>query len=115
MGTGQEFAKKLGVGGAIAVLVLGIIATAAMFTARGTPVKGYEKPQTDEYYAQHPQELCAQVEDVLLPMAGADGVELAVDGDKVVVTGGQAALHKARMAIIYYYDEALFTFTEVRE
>ena len=115
MGTGQEFAKKLGVAGAIFVLALGVVFTALLFVSRGTPVEGYEKPESDEYYALHPEELLAEVEGRLLPMAGLSGVTAELRDGKIAVSGQKMPLHEARLAIIHYFDEDLFEFKEVPE
>ncbi len=115
MGTGAEFAKKLGTAGAIFVLVLGIIFTAMLFFSRGSTVEGYEKPETDKYYAGHMEELEREVRENLLPKAGAPEVTVELSEGKILVSGEKAELHTARLAIIHYFDEDLFEFKEVPE
>ncbi len=115
MGTGQEFAKKLGTGGAILVLILGIIATITMFMVRGTPVKDYSPPESGEYYSAHLPELLEEIETDLLPRIDAPGVELELSDGHIAVTGPAQALQTARLAIIHYFDSDLFEFTEVPE
>lgn len=115
MGTGQEFAKKLGRAGAVFVLILGIIATALMFTARGTPVEGYAPANDSKYYSGHLPELLEEIEKNLLPRIDAPGVELELNGDVIAVTGQAGPLHTAQLAIIHYFDSDLFEFTEVPE
>lgn len=115
MGTGQEFAKKLGTGGAILVLILGIIATMTMFKVRGTPVKDYSPPESGEYFSAHLPELLEEIETNLLPKIDAPGVELELEGEVIAVTGPAEALQTARLAIIHYYDTDLFEFREAVE
>lgn len=115
MGTGQEFVKKLGLVGAVAVLALGIFATVLMFTAKGGAVAGYEKPEGDEYYREHLEELAKEIETNLLPKAKIEGVSLQLRDGVIAVTGEASALRAARSAIGYYYDEGLFEFTEVSQ
>ena len=100
--------------GAVAVLALGVIATALMFTAK-SGVKGYKPPETGEYYREHPEKLAEEIETVLLPAANISGVSVGIDGGAVAVTGPKKPLDMARRAIITYYDEDLFVFTEVSE
>lgn len=115
MGTGEQFAKWLRPAGCVAVLVMAVIATVLMFTAKGTTVEGYEKPESDAYYKEHMDELLREVETNLLPKAGVQHVELALENDGITVAGPKMELHNAYLAIIHYYDEDLFEFTEVPE
>lgn len=115
MGTGAEFAKKLGIAGAIFVLILGVVSTAMLFFSRGSTVEGYEKPESDKYYAQHLPELEREIEENLLPKAGAPQVTVELTGDKILISGEKTQLRTARLAIIHYFDEDLFEFTEVPE
>ncbi len=115
METGQQFAKRLRPAGCVAVLVLAVIATALMFSAKGSVVEGYSKPETDEYYAQHLDELLTEIETNLLPKAGIENVELSLSDGVVAVTGPKEDLHDAYLAIIHYFDEDLFEFTEAAQ
>ncbi len=113
MGTGSEFAKKLGIAGCVAVLILSVIATAMMFTSRGTAVEGYAPPEDAAYYKTHPEELLEEIETNLLPRLDAPGVELRLSEGKIAVAGEKGPLQTARLAIIHYFDPDLFEFTEV--
>lgn len=113
MGTGQQFAKWLKPAGCVAVLVFTVIATALMFTARGTPVEGYEPAESGEYYSERPEDLLSELETNLLPKIEAPDVELDLSDGVIHVTGPGEQLHTARLAIIHYYDGDMFVFTEV--
>ena len=115
MGTGQEFAKKLGIFGCIGVLILSVLATVAMFTARGTAVEGYAPAGDAEYYKTRPEELLEEIEANLLPLLDAPGVELALRDGVIEVTGPAEPLQTVRLALIHYFDPKEFTFTEVPE
>lgn len=115
MGTGSEFAKKLGIFGCVAVLLLSAAATVMMFTSRGTAVEGYAPPKDAGYYKTRPEELLEELETNLLPRLDAPGVELRLSGGVIAVTGPSEALRTARLAIIHYFDPDLFEFTEVPE
>ncbi len=115
MGTGQAFVKWLKPGGAALVLILAVIATVMLFTARGTPVEGYAAPHGGDYYADRLSELKTEIETNLLPKIDAPGVELGLSEGAVTVTGPKEPLQTARLAIIHYFDPELFEFTEVPE
>lgn len=97
------------------MLLLAVIATAMLFTARGTPVEGYAAPHGGDYYDGRLSELKAEIETNLLPKIDAPGVELGLSESAVTVTGPKEPLQTARLAIIHYFDPGLFEFTEVRE
>ncbi len=112
MGTGQEFAKKLGVVGCLLVLAMGVMFTVLLFTSRGGAVEGYEPPRDSAYYAAHPEELLEELQTNLLPKLDAGDVELSPDGDKLLVRAPKEALPSLRLTFTYYYDEELFLFEE---
>ena len=98
------------------MLILSVTATAMLFFSKGTPVKGYEPAESAEYYAQDPEALLTEIETELLPrLDGAEGVELTLSGGVIRVAGPKDALHTVRLALIHYFDEDLFEFTEVPE
>lgn len=115
METGSQFAKRLRPAGCVAVLVLAVVATALLFTARGTPVEGYAPAESAEYYREHPEALAGEIRERILPKIDAEGVELTLSEGVIRVSGPKGALHNARLAIIHYFDEDLFEFTEVPE
>ncbi len=115
METGKQFVKWLRPAGCAAVLILTVLATVLLFTAKGAPVEGYEPAESAEYYAGHVDELLTEIENDLLPRLDAPGVELALSDGVIAVTGPKQALHTVRLAIIHYFDKDLFEFTEVPE
>lgn len=116
METGKQFVQWLRPAGCAAVLILTVLATVLLFTAKGTPVKGYEPAESAEYYAQDPEALLAEIETQLLPkIDGAEGVELTLSDGVIRVAGPEGLLHTVRLALIHYFDEDLFEFTEVPE
>ncbi len=116
METGKQFVQWLRPAGCAAVLILTVLATVLLFTAKGTPVKGYEPAESAEYYAQHPEALLTEIETELLPkLDGAEDVELALVDGVIRIAGPKDALHTVRLALIHYFDEDLFEFTEVPE
>lgn len=116
METGKQFVKWLRPAGCAAVLILSVLATILLFTAKGTPVEGYAPAESGDYYAEHPEALLAEIEAELLPrLDGAEGVELALEDGVIRVTGPKGPLHTVRLALIHYFDKELFEFTEVPE
>ncbi len=112
-GTGSQFVKWLRPAGCAAVLILSVLATVLLFTARGTPVAGYTPAESADYYAEHPEALLREVQTEILPKIDAEGVELTLSEGTIRVTGPELPLHNARLAIIHYFDEEQFEFTEV--
>ncbi len=112
MGTGQQFAKKLGVVGCVLVLAMSVVFTVLLFTTRGGAVEGYEPPRDSAYYAAHQEELLEELETNLLPKMDVKDAELMPDGDKLLVRAPKEALPSLRLTFTYYYDEELFVFEE---
>ncbi len=115
MGTGQAFVKWLRPAGCAVFLIFGIAFTISLFTAKGTPVEGYSAPEDSSYYMEHPEELCLELRENLFPKLDIDvTVQPGGDGSHVVVlSASREDLRTARLALIYYYDEELFEFTEL--
>lgn len=111
MGTGQQFAKKLGVAGCVLVLAMGVLFTVLLFTTRGGAVEGYEPPHDSAYYAAHPEELLEELQTNLLPKLDAHGAELTLENGRLLVRAPEADLPALRLTFTYYYDEALFLFS----
>jgi len=106
---GRDFVRWLRPAGAALFLILSILTVIVCFTAKGTPVKGYKAPQTSEYYAQHPDELAAELTENLFPKLGKKAAAAVSDG-KVAVTAPAEDLQAVKYAVIHYYDESLFSF-----
>ena len=110
MEAGRDFIKKLGPVGCALFLALFILVTVMLFTAKGAPVAGYEAPHSGEYYAEHLDELKAELEENLVPRLGVGRCEIEVSGEKLIVTASEEDIYKLRPAVIYYYGEELFEF-----
>ena len=114
MGTGAEFVKKIRPAGAALFLFMLIAFLVICFTANSSPLKGYNRPHTNEYYAGHIEELASELRDNLIPGLGYEGVTVTADGDKVALTAPTDVFENVKRDILYYYDEKLFEFA-VRE
>jgi len=107
---GQEIVKWLKPAGCALVLLITALAMIMLFTSGKDPVAGYEAPQTSDYYAAHPEELKAELEEHLFPLLeGIGDCEITDEGKlRVTLEGEDYAV--ARSAILQYYDDALFEF-----
>lgn len=104
---GQDFIKKIRPAGCVLFIALAVFTTVLCFTVGADPIKGYEPPHTDEYYAQHLEELRQELEENVFPHI--EGVVSSRVGDGVLVV----ELHtdrfaSARAALLHYYGEELF-------
>lgn len=106
---GQDFVRWLRPAGCVLFLALFALVTAILFTSKGTPVAGYEAPNTSEYYAEHLDELADELRDNLFPKVDAQWVEIRSDGGSVVITAAEEDIYVLRPAALHYYDAALFT------
>lgn len=106
---GQDFLKKIGPAGCVLFLALFVLVTAICLTAGNNPVPGYEAPHDAEYYASHPDELAAELNDHFLPRLDTPA-HAAVTGDTVTVTVEGDTFVVVRSAALHYFDEALLTF-----
>lgn len=110
MGTGQQFAKKLGAVGCVLVLAAAVISTVLMFTARGGKVDGYTPPQGSDYYAVRLEELMEELNANLLPKLEARDVTVELTDGRLLITAPEEALNTVRLTLTYYFDEELFEF-----
>ena len=106
---GQDFIKKIGPAGCILFLALAVLVTALCFTAGKDPIKGYEAPQSAEYYVNHLDELAAELNENVLPHLEAPSAA-AVTGSTVTVTVDADSFVPTRAAVLRYYDESLLSF-----
>lgn len=114
MTAGQDFVRMLKPVGCAVFLIIFAAFLVICFTAGdNAPVKGYLPPHDTDYYSEHLDELCAHLEDTLLPQLNP-GAECRVEGDKVVVTADSEHIDSVKTALVHYYTDALFTF-EVKE
>ena len=113
MTAGQAFVQKIRPAGCVLFLMLAVLVTAICFTAGRDPVRGYEAPQSTEYYQQHPDELVEELQENFFPQLPdyETAVSAAQDGT-VLITIDSEHYYAARAAVLRYYDEELFTFAE---
>ncbi|MBQ2603258.1 MAG: hypothetical protein II583_07615 [Oscillospiraceae bacterium] len=110
LSAGEGFVKFIRPAGAALFLILFVIVTVFLFTAKGTPVEGYEPPHDSSYYREHTEELAAEIEENMLPLIDAEGVTVSVSGGKVLIAGAEDGLRTVRQGVIHYYAEDLFEF-----
>ena len=106
MTAGEQFVKWIKPAGC--VLFLGIFAAFLVicFTAKA-PVDGYTVPHDSQYYAQHLDELKAELETNLFPKL--EGIEdCYISGDKLKIIISDAGFEKSSKAITHYYGVNLF-------
>lgn len=112
MGTGQDFAKKLGTVGCVLVLAAAVIGTVLMFTARGGRVDGYTPPKDSEYYGTRLEELAEELQTNLLPKITSRDVTVESENGKLRIAAPSDVLPSVRLSVTYYYDKDLFEFAE---
>ncbi len=107
--SGQWLWKNLKPFGCILCLGLMVLMLIICFTAGKDPVKGYEAPQSTEYYSQHLIELETELEANVLPhLEGV--VSCEVGTDKVVITISESSFAATRSAVLRYFGSELFEF-----
>ena len=107
--SGQWLWKNLKPFGCILCLVLMVAMIAICLTAGGDPIPGYEPPHDENYYAENPAALEAELEANVLPhLEGIVDCEIA-DG-RVCLHIEEAVFAKSRSAVIQYFDVELFEF-----
>ncbi len=109
---GEEFIKKIRPAGCVLFIVLAVLVAAVCLTAGRDPIKGYEAPQTSEYYSQHLDELREELEANVFPQL--DGVAGSRIGDGVLIVELDTnSFAVTRSALLRYYDESLFELVRV--
>lgn len=109
---GEEFIKKIRPAGCVLFIALAVLVAAVCLTAGRDPIRGYEAPQTDEYYAQHLDELQAELEANVFPHL--EGVIGSSIGDGILIIELDTnSFAVTRSAILYYYDESLFELVRI--
>ncbi len=107
--SGQWLWKNLKPFGCILCLLLMVLMLVICFTTGRDPVKGYEAPQSTEYYAGNLTELVSELEENVLPrLEGIVSCELS-DG-KVAITIEERVFASSRGAVLRYFDSSLFEF-----
>lgn len=109
MSSGEQFVKWLRPAGCVLFLAVAVLVTVVCLTAGKDPIPGYEPPRDTAYYAQHLDELQAELEANVFPhLEGVVGCGAA--GDTLEVRLAEQTFAKTRSAILQYYDLSLFTF-----
>lgn len=108
---GRELVTWLRPGGCILVLLVSVLCVAMMLTSGPKKIDGYVPPESDAYYAQHLDELQAELEANVFPeLEGI--VDCENSGQSLVITLEQDAFIKTRAAILQYYGRELFVFEQ---
>ena len=109
MTAGQEFVKMLRPAGCIIFLIIFIAFLVMCFSAGGAPIEGYSVPHDSDYFAEHMDELKAELEANVFPRL--EGIEdCEIDGDALTVTIDSASFDESSSAITHYYRAELFNF-----
>ena len=109
MTAGQEFVKMLKPAGCVIFLLVLIGFFAMCFSPSPAPIKGYSVPHDSDYFAEHPDELKAELEEHVFPEL--EGIaDCTVSDGVLVITIDSASFDESSSAISYYYREALFDF-----
>lgn len=109
---GEEFVKKIRPAGCVMFIVLAILVAVVCLTAGRDPIRGYEPPQSDEYYARHLDELQAELEANVFPqLEGVLGSR--VEDNVLVVELDTNYFAVTRSALLRYYGQELFRLERV--
>ena len=109
---GQEFVKMLKPAGCVIFIVVMICFFVICFRPATHPVEGYEAPHDSEYYAQHVDELKAELEDNLFPKL--EGIaDCTLKGNQLCISIEEDSFADTAGSIVYYYDKELFIFEKV--
>ena len=104
--SGQWLWKTLGPFGCILALALMGFALVLCFTAGIDPIPGYEPPESNAYYAAHPDELARELTDNVLPRLEEEA-SVRVSGDTVVVAVEPDRYAATRSALLHFFDKSL--------
>lgn len=109
MTAGQEFVKMLKPAGCIIFLLVLIGFFAMCFSPGKAPIEGYSVPHDSDYFAEHLDELQAELEEHVFP--ALKGIENCSVSDGVLhIAIDSNSFEESSSAITYYYREALFDF-----
>jgi len=113
MTAGQDFVKKIGTFGSVFFLLLFVLFLAYCFTAKPAPLAGYVSPHDSTYYGQSDvtlSELKTELETNVFPKLSGNE-SCWISDSKLIVAIDQDSFAATRSAILNYYDESLFEFT----
>jgi hypothetical protein len=109
---GQDFVKMIKPLGCAICLIVCILVIAVCMTAGRDPIKGYTPPQDSAYYAEHLDELQAELEANVFP--NVEGVVSShIEGDVLAVEIQTDSFAVTRSALLYYFDANLFDLVRV--
>ena len=105
--TGQAFVRKIGTFGITAFLIIFIgYFIVTFFFGSHTALDDYTPPQTNEYYAQHIDELAEEISIGVAPLL--DGIEeCQVEDGRVIVVVTPERFATVRTSLLKVFDESL--------
>ena len=105
--TGQAFVKKIGTFGIVAFMIIFVgYFIVTFFFGSHTALDDYTPPQTNEYYAQHIDELAEEISTGIAPLL--DGIEeCRVEDGRVIVVTSSERFPSVRTALLKVFDESL--------
>ncbi len=105
MTAGESFVKTIKPIGCVMFLLLFAVFLVFCFSAK-PPLEDYERPNTNEYYSEHIDELEQELETNLLPLL--DGIEdCRTENGRVVVVIDSESFDSASAIIYRYYSKDL--------
>ena len=104
--SGQWLWKTLRPFGCVLALALMVMALVLCFTAGTDPIPGYESPESDAYYAAHPDELARELAENVLPRLEGEA-SVSVSGGTVVVSVEPEHYAATRSALLHFFDRSL--------
>ena len=107
---GQDFVKRIRPAGCVLFIALAVLVTAICLTSGRNPIPGYKAPETTEYYAAHPEELAAELEENVFPALPDYDMTAAAENNAVTVTVDSDHFVVGRAALLRYFDESLLNF-----
>lgn len=112
MNTGADFVKKIGPAGCIIFLLISLAFFVMCFKSGGAPIKGYSVPHDSDYFAEHLDELKAELETNVFPhLDGIRSCELT--GKTLTIAIDSESFDTSSEAISHYYRDELFNFQKI--
>lgn len=112
MTAGQEFVKMLRPAGCVIFLLIFAAFFVMCFSHADPPIEGYSVPHDSDYFAEHLDELKAELCANVLPrLEGINDCE--VTGDTLTITVDSEHFDECSNAVCYYYSDELFVFKKI--
>ena len=106
MTAGESFVKAIKPIGCVMFLLLFVLFLVFCFSAK-PPLEDYERPNTNEYYSEHIDELEQELETNMFPLL--EGIEdCFVSGDKLTIIISGDDYEESSGIITHYYGKELF-------